>query len=402
MNTIDYEKTGILIQEARKAKGMTQLQLAEVLGVTDRAVSKWERGKSFPDVGILQDLAKELDLSVSELLDGEFSKPEKRGAEGPTVDELILKGMKSHLEVMKKAKREHGRKIGIVLLLLIMVSVYPAYKFLHRPVNFEKSIPDYDVVTIATDHGQSLSAPLNGEAGQELRDRILPILREIKSEDRKNMTDNSQNGGSIYAPYVDLGNVACFMPEHYYDTRNQNAYTFTAVSDVYEKLYSLCYDYVMDYNFEHWGNRDYEYVGETEFTNGRSTVSLNCDFTEYPQELILEKLKTDMDRVIDPSKPDAYIKEMKLYKIRRVYPEEYETAFEYKALQKEIDYYEIFDFRIYEAHVDFSYTEAYKAMGPQNPEGTRKIWYMVGKKYDATEYELCYEINMGFVEDESE
>ena len=56
MSMIDYEKTGKLIAELRKEKGMTQAHLAEKLGVTDRAVSKWERGKSFPDVGILQEL----------------------------------------------------------------------------------------------------------------------------------------------------------------------------------------------------------------------------------------------------------------------------------------------------------------------------------------------------------
>ena len=46
MGMIDYEKTGKLIAETRKEKGMTQAQLAEHLGVTDRAVSKWERGVS--------------------------------------------------------------------------------------------------------------------------------------------------------------------------------------------------------------------------------------------------------------------------------------------------------------------------------------------------------------------
>lgn len=402
MNSIDYSKTGQLIQEARKEKGMTQLQLAELLGVTDRAVSKWERGKSFPDVGILQELAEVLDLTVSELLEGELNRGETNEAEGLNIDELILKGMQSHLEVMRKEKKAYGKKLCIVLLILAVLSIYPVYKFQHRPIDFEKNIPEYDSVAISTEHGQTLSAPLDGEGGEELKDRVLPILREIKSKDRKDVVEDSPLAGKIYAPYVELSDVAFFMPEHYYDSRSQNAYTFDAVSDVYEKLYSLCYDYVMDYNFEHWGNRDYDYVGETKFSNGKVTVSLDCEFTEYPQELILEKLKSDMDRIIDPEKPEAYIKQMQLCKIRRVYPDEYEETFEYKELQKEIAYYEIYDFRIYEAHVDFSYTEAYKAMGPQNPEGTRKIWYMVGKKYDATEYELCYEINMGFAEDESE
>ena len=50
---MDYEKTGALIQAARIEKEMTQAQLAELLGITDKAISKWERRKSFPDVTML-------------------------------------------------------------------------------------------------------------------------------------------------------------------------------------------------------------------------------------------------------------------------------------------------------------------------------------------------------------
>ena len=64
-------KTGMFIAECRKNKNMTQIQLAEKLGLTDRAISKWECGKSLPDASIMLDLCKELDISVNELLTGE-------------------------------------------------------------------------------------------------------------------------------------------------------------------------------------------------------------------------------------------------------------------------------------------------------------------------------------------
>lgn len=67
MNSI---KTGHLIAERRSALGLTQSALAQRLGVTDKAVSKWERGKSLPDVALLPRLAAELRLSVVEILDG--------------------------------------------------------------------------------------------------------------------------------------------------------------------------------------------------------------------------------------------------------------------------------------------------------------------------------------------
>ena len=61
---------GARILRRRKEKGLTQRELGERLHVTDRAVSKWETGKSFPDVSVLEDVCRELDISVSELLAG--------------------------------------------------------------------------------------------------------------------------------------------------------------------------------------------------------------------------------------------------------------------------------------------------------------------------------------------
>lgn len=59
---------GSMIATLRKEKGMTQLELAEKMGVTDKAVSKWERGLSFPDVSSLPKLAEIFDMSIDELM----------------------------------------------------------------------------------------------------------------------------------------------------------------------------------------------------------------------------------------------------------------------------------------------------------------------------------------------
>ena len=61
---------GALIAQTRKEKGMTQLELAEKLGVTDKAVSKWERELSCPDIQSLPTLAEALGLSLEELMQG--------------------------------------------------------------------------------------------------------------------------------------------------------------------------------------------------------------------------------------------------------------------------------------------------------------------------------------------
>lgn len=64
-------KIGNLISKKRKEKSMTQKELAEKLGLTDRAISKWERGLGCPDISYLEDLSKVLGISVVELLRGE-------------------------------------------------------------------------------------------------------------------------------------------------------------------------------------------------------------------------------------------------------------------------------------------------------------------------------------------
>ena len=67
---MDVEKTGKFISERRKAINLTQKELADKLHITDKAVSKWERGLSFPDISVLIPLAETLNISLYDLLKG--------------------------------------------------------------------------------------------------------------------------------------------------------------------------------------------------------------------------------------------------------------------------------------------------------------------------------------------
>jgi len=74
---MDQEKIGKFIAECRKAKKITQSELAEQLGVTDRSVSNWENGKNMPDLSLFKPLCTILDITINELLSGEkLSKQE--------------------------------------------------------------------------------------------------------------------------------------------------------------------------------------------------------------------------------------------------------------------------------------------------------------------------------------
>ena len=68
---MDQKKIGKFIQERRKLKELTQVELADKLGVSNRTISSWENGNSLPDYSMFQDLCNELDISINELLSGE-------------------------------------------------------------------------------------------------------------------------------------------------------------------------------------------------------------------------------------------------------------------------------------------------------------------------------------------
>lgn len=67
---MEQVKIGKFIASKRKEQGLTQLQLAEKLGITDRAVSKWETGKSLPDASLMPELCKLLKITINDLLCG--------------------------------------------------------------------------------------------------------------------------------------------------------------------------------------------------------------------------------------------------------------------------------------------------------------------------------------------
>ena len=103
MNT---EKMGRFIAERRKDKHMTQKDFARMLNITDKAVSKWERGISCPDISLLPSVADILGVTIHELLNGEQSNTEP---EGPAAGrENALQYADSEAEAAAGAERQRG------------------------------------------------------------------------------------------------------------------------------------------------------------------------------------------------------------------------------------------------------------------------------------------------------
>lgn len=121
---MNQEKIGAFIARRRKEKKLTQAKLASYLGITDRAVSKWERGKGLPDPVYMLELCRLLDISVNELLTGEFI--EERKYQQKAEDNLLIMAMQEVKQTKKMFFYENVIGIGstIIFTILIFMSVY--------------------------------------------------------------------------------------------------------------------------------------------------------------------------------------------------------------------------------------------------------------------------------------
>ncbi len=108
---MDTQKIGRFIAEARKKKKMTQTELGEYLNVTDKAVSKWECGKCLPDSSLFEEISKVLEISMNELLKGEYIEQEN--------EEIANnKNIISLLNEIQKLKRNESL-VGALCAILI-------------------------------------------------------------------------------------------------------------------------------------------------------------------------------------------------------------------------------------------------------------------------------------------
>lgn len=94
---MDKQKIGAFISSCRKKNGLTQAQLAEILGVSDKSISRWENGKTMPDLSLYEPLCQALDIQISELLYAKKMTDNEKNAYGEKSALNIFK-TKSELE----------------------------------------------------------------------------------------------------------------------------------------------------------------------------------------------------------------------------------------------------------------------------------------------------------------
>lgn len=131
---MDQKKIGQFIAICRKEQGLTQVQLAEQLGITNRAVSKWETAKSMPDVSVMMPLCEILDISVNELLSGEKIRMEEFREKA---DETVIQIERQKQITENVSKYSFGIVVVILLVWnLINVYCYGIQESITKPVFF--------------------------------------------------------------------------------------------------------------------------------------------------------------------------------------------------------------------------------------------------------------------------
>ena len=110
---MDQIKIGKFIAECRKKNNLTQMQLAEKLNITNRAISKWENGKAMPDSSIMLDLCDELKISVNELLSGEE-------LEMNSYNERMEQNL---IDMIKQKEQSDKRLLTMEIIIGVLISI---------------------------------------------------------------------------------------------------------------------------------------------------------------------------------------------------------------------------------------------------------------------------------------
>ena len=152
---MDQIKTGKFISALRKGKGLTQMQLAVILGISDKTISKWERGAGLPGVSLMIPLCEALEISVNELLTGERL----------TDAEYKMKAEATIMDLVKENKENKKRLFqsivcGIITIIAVLALIVIA-SFIEMPTIVRILIIVLSAVLAAVGIGTAVSLDIN-------------------------------------------------------------------------------------------------------------------------------------------------------------------------------------------------------------------------------------------------
>ena len=200
---MDHQKTGTLIATRRNELGLTQKELAKQLNISDRTISKWERGAGFPDISLLEPLADALGLTLLELFRGERTpEPEPE----PEKEEVVREALQA-LRPAILARLKKVRFPLIVLSILLLAAVAALLILIFRPEENHIIIPEPITVTRAVELRPDI---LITTKEYELRDLLLndAAITALLSDDAILTLDDA-----LTAPYKDIITVSGNLPD---------------------------------------------------------------------------------------------------------------------------------------------------------------------------------------------
>ena len=174
---MDAEKFGAFLQARRRDLGMTQVELAEKLYVTAKAVSRWERGVGFPDIKLLQPLADALDVSIVELMHGEKIEKELSREEASTLVTDTVQQIETQRQLNWKRK---------LLLYTGYILIFAAYMVVQQVVHMRSlepwwlGIPLIFISIYGFQYGtRALRAILTGTKFQGISVKEIPMTPKL-------------------------------------------------------------------------------------------------------------------------------------------------------------------------------------------------------------------------------
>ncbi|MEE0685087.1 MAG: helix-turn-helix transcriptional regulator [Lachnospiraceae bacterium] len=171
---MDQIKIGKFISEERKRKKYTQKELAEILGISDKTISKWERGNGFPEVSLLLPLCNELEITVNELLSGERLEEVdyKKKAEENMVN-LVREAQESKKKII----------LSFVIVFFTLLAAIPLFVIVeYMDLNKVAEIALIVIGCVIIVGGCVIASVLDKDAGAyecpECKERFVPSMTE--------------------------------------------------------------------------------------------------------------------------------------------------------------------------------------------------------------------------------
>ena len=244
---MNYDKIGKFIQEKRKEKNLTQKELAEKIGVTDRAVSKWERGVGCPDVSILEILSKELDCSILEILKGR--KIENEIIKVTEADDYVKESMNISKQITKEKIISYINKVLVTTIIFIFLLLsylnIVQIKYLNIEYKFKTEYYENKKIQESINTLEKNINIIQNNQGKYSDEDYQEIIKQLENMDkiikRSKIYDYISNRKEITYTLNDLikfNDLYDLMSQHYELTRTLEKYTDSGNMDMYRDFIS--------------------------------------------------------------------------------------------------------------------------------------------------------------------